>query len=308
MRSVRFDRRTAETTGTSPAYVDLGAVTAPSETPVLGMAGWIDHWPEAGRPLSERAADAAARGGGHLYGPEEGERPPANCEAIAVPAATDRPLRVRTSPPPFDGEPAISLLEVDLGLPWPEGEDGGPVPLGDPPVDRCGMVLGDARALDSFVGMDGEAVDGLADRTYRGRYEEETHAALGGERVVNTSRGSGPYGWLDLPLSEARATAERLRAWNRTGPGKGNGLMTDVGHTDHQRLRRAGWTRPLLNGIVDIAGCPVLGLHGVPGDHSVRHHGERAWGRVHPATLAPREGRTVLRWTVPPAAWPPGGS
>ncbi|GGT82332.1 hypothetical protein GCM10010272_28590 [Streptomyces lateritius] len=212
-------------------------------------------------------------------------------------------MRARTSPSPFDGEPTISVLEVDLGLPWPEGEDDRPVPLGDLPVDRCGMVLGDARALDSFVGMDGEAVDGLADLTYWGRYEEEAHAAFGGERIVNTSWGSGPYGWLDLPLSEARAIEERLRAWNRTGPGKGNGLMTDVaGHTDHHRLRRAGWTRPLLNGIVDIAGCPVLGLDWDPGDHSVRHHGERAWGQVYPATLAPREGRTVLRWTVPPAA------
>ncbi|MFF3315769.1 hypothetical protein ACFYV5_09660 [Streptomyces sp. NPDC003035] len=291
-----------DTLGTSRTYVDLGALTAPSGVLVLGGAGSIDQWPEVGRPLSERAGAVAASGGGHLYGPEGTEPAAWSCEAVAVPATTDRPLRVRarTSPSPFDGEPTVSVLEVDLGLPWPRSRDERPLPLGDLPVDRCGMVLGDARALDSFVGLAGESVDGLADLTYWGRYEEEAHAAFGGERIVNTAWGSGPYGWLDLPLPEARALAERLSAWNRTGPGRGIGLVTDVAaHTDYHRLHRAAWTRPLLDGIVDIAGCPVLGLDWDQGDHSVRHHGERAWGQVYPAALAPHEGGTVLRWTIP---------
>lgn len=50
----------------------------------------------------------------------------------------------------------------------------------------------------------------------------------------------------------------------------------------------------------DVAGCPVLGLGWDPGDHSMRHRGERLRGQVHPATLEPREGETVLRWTIPP--------
>ncbi|MFC9396670.1 hypothetical protein ACFTWS_26385 [Streptomyces sp. NPDC057027] len=37
-----------------------------------------------------------------------------------------------------------------------------------------------------------------------------------------------------------------------------------------------------------------------PGDHSVRHDGERPWGKVYPVTLAPDDGSTVLRWAIPP--------
>ncbi|MET9438682.1 hypothetical protein [Streptomyces sp. NPDC006551] len=71
-------------------------------------------------------------------------------------------------------------------------------------------------------------------------------------------------------------------------------------HTDYYRLQRASWPRPLLDGLVDLAGCKVLGLGWDPGDHSVRHHAERAGGQVYPATLEPRAGGTVLRWTIPP--------
>ncbi|MFJ6249501.1 MULTISPECIES: hypothetical protein [unclassified Streptomyces] len=53
----------------SEIFVDLGTVDAPSGVLVFGMAGWIDHWPELGRPLSERAKAAASSGGGHLLGP-----------------------------------------------------------------------------------------------------------------------------------------------------------------------------------------------------------------------------------------------
>ncbi|MFG2775232.1 hypothetical protein [Streptomyces sp. NPDC048350] len=286
---------------TTRAYTELGAVTAPSGALVLGKGGWIDWWPQVGRPLSERAGEAAARGGGHLYGPEGGEPSSWECEAVVVPAAQDRPLpvRARTSPSPFDGEPTISVLEVDLGLPWTEGRSDAPVVLGDLPVDRCGMVLGDACALDSFVGPDGESLDGLADLTYWGRYEKEAHAEFGGERIPQTSWGHGPYGWLDLPLPEAQALAARLRAWVGNGPGSGLVWAVEA-HTHAYRLVRAAWPRPLLDGLTDVAGCPVLGLGWDPGDHSLRHHGERAAGQVYPATLERVDGGTVLRWTVPP--------
>ncbi|MFF8264219.1 hypothetical protein [Streptomyces virginiae] len=47
--------------------IDLGVVTAPSGVLVLGMASWIDYWPQLGRPLSERASAAASVGGGHVH-------------------------------------------------------------------------------------------------------------------------------------------------------------------------------------------------------------------------------------------------
>ncbi|MDI5910747.1 MULTISPECIES: hypothetical protein [Streptomyces] len=46
--------------------VDLGTVNAPSGMLVLGMAGWIDYWPQAGGTLSERARIAIAAGGGAM--------------------------------------------------------------------------------------------------------------------------------------------------------------------------------------------------------------------------------------------------
>ncbi|MFJ3722732.1 hypothetical protein ACIPYQ_09175 [Streptomyces sp. NPDC090045] len=48
-------------------HIDLGVVTAPSGVLVLGMASWIDYWPQLGRPLSERASAAASVGGGHVH-------------------------------------------------------------------------------------------------------------------------------------------------------------------------------------------------------------------------------------------------
>ncbi|MFE1961377.1 hypothetical protein [Streptomyces sp. NPDC059479] len=283
--------------------VDLGAVTAPSGVLVLGMASWIDYWPQVGRPLSERARKAAVSGGGHLHGSEGSEPRAGTCEAIAVGAAAGRPLPVRaqTSASPFDGEPTIAVLEVGLGLPWTGSEDGEPLQLGDLPVDRCGMVLGDARALDGFTGLDGQSTDGLADVTYWGKYEDDIHEHFGGDRIPQHLSGYGPRGWLDLPLAEAEAIAEQLETWTREGPG--NGLMVAIdAHTDFHRFNRAGWNHPLLAGMIEVGGCSVLGLGWDPGDHSIRHRGERAYGQVYPATLEARADEAVLRWTIPPYA------
>lgn len=269
--------------------VDLGSVTAPSGVLVLGTAGWTDQRPESGAPLSVRAAAAVAAGGGHLCDDE--------AEAVAVPAAADRPLPVRaaTAPSLFDGQPVVSVLEVDLGLPWPGGHSDGPVPLGELPVDRCGTVVGDAVALDSFVGLGGESVDGLADLTYWGREVEAARAEFGGERIQRL--GGDLDGWLDLPEAEAWRLGERLQDWVRSGPG--TGLVHSVQrHTHFHLVERAGQNHPLLAGTLDLAGSRILGLGWDPGDHAVRHSGERAFGCVHPVALHRSGGSTVLRWTV----------
>ncbi|MFF2847598.1 hypothetical protein ACFVT5_14935 [Streptomyces sp. NPDC058001] len=278
----------------SENFVDLGKVNAPSGVLVLGMAGWIDQWRELGQPLSERARAAAATGGGHL---REGL-----CEAIAVPAADDRPLTVRasTSPSPFDEEPTIATLEISLGLPWPEPANrSAPVRLGDLPVDRCGMVVGDAAGLDAWTGMDDEPADGLADVFYWGRYADDAHAQFGGERIARYGV-DGPHGWLDLPVAEAAARAAELVAWRDRLHGKG--LMVSVDeHTDFHRFQRAGWHHPLHVGAIDVGGCQVLGIDWDQGDHSIRHHGERDAGQVYSVTLeADEAGTMVVRWTIPP--------
>ncbi|MGW6420272.1 hypothetical protein [Streptomyces sp. NPDC055055] len=275
----------------------LGSVTAPSGVLALGMAGAVDCWADSGRPLSARGLDAARAGGGHLHLPEDADPEEWYAEAVVVAAANDRPLPVRaeTAASPFDGEPTVSVLEVDLLLPWPAERGPDPVPLGDLPVDRCGMVVGDARALDGFVGLAGESVDGLADVTYWGLHKDAAHAEFGGEPLAYDSQ----YGHLDLPVDEATALAARLDAWVERGPGKGLMVAVDR-HSHYHLLHRAGGNRPLLAAVLDIDGCPVLGLGWDQGDHSVRHHGERPWGRVYPVVLAPRDGSTVLRWTIPP--------
>ncbi|WP_331772960.1 hypothetical protein OG948_56955 (plasmid) [Embleya sp. NBC_00888] len=278
----------------SETFVDLGFVDAPSGVLVLGMAGGIDHWRAPGRPLSTRAGVAASSGGGRLR--------EWLCEAVAVPAADDRRLRVRasTSPSPFDEEPTIATLEIGLGLPWPGTADRSvPVPLGDLPVDRCGMVVGDATGLDAWTGMADEPADGLADVSYWGRYADDAHARFGGERITRYGV-DGPRGWLDLPVAEAVARAAELDAWRDRFHGKGFMVSIDK-HTDFHRFRRAGRHHPLHVGAIEVGGCRVLGIEWDQGDHSIRHRGERGAGRVHPVTLEAGEaGEMVMRWTIPP--------
>lgn len=278
----------------SEIFVDLGSVNVPSGVLVLGMAGWIDQWPALGQPLSERAREAATAGGGHLQ--------EWLCEAVAVPAADDRPLAVRasTSPSPFDEEPTVATLEIGLGVPWPDTVDrSAPVRLGDLPVDRCGMVIGDAVGLDAWTGLAAESADGLADVTYWGRYEDEAHAEFGGERIARHGV-DGPHGWLDLPLAEATARAAELTAWRDRLHGKG--LMVSIDeHTDFYLCQRAGWHHPLRVRAIKVGGCEVLGIEWDQGDHAIRHNGERAAGQVYPVTLeADETGEMLLRWTIPP--------
>ncbi|MFF3598082.1 hypothetical protein [Kitasatospora indigofera] len=288
----------------SETSVDLGVVTTPSGALVLGMAGWIDQWPKHGDPLSVRATAAAEQGGGHLHEPADSASQEWFCEAVAVPAASDRPLKVRAQTwDSYDG-PVITVLEVDLGLPWPGDPGGEPIRLGDLPVDRCGMVLGDARALDSFVGLSGESIDGLADVAYWGKYEDDAHAQFGGTPTSQADGRGGPYRRLDLPLHEAHQLADQLRNWLSKGPRIGLVVSVDA-HTHFHLLDRAAETHPLLAGRIELDGSQVLQLGWDPGDHSMRHHGERAWDQVYAVTLEQAGTTTLLRWTIPTEAEEP---
>ncbi|MGW1563388.1 hypothetical protein ACWCQ1_43930, partial [Streptomyces sp. NPDC002144] len=83
----------------------------------------------------------------------------------------------------------------------------------------------------------------------------------------------------DLRLNPAPA----LRQARVTPPVVGPGPMVGVdAHSDFHRFDRAGWSHPLLAGTVDLDACQVLGLGWDPGDHSMRHRGERAYGHVYP--------------------------
>ncbi|MFZ3472463.1 DUF402 domain-containing protein [Streptomyces sp. 4.24] len=207
------------TVPTLPA-LPLGEVTAPSGVLVLGKAGWIDNRRDGDRPWSGQAFAAAAAGGGHVHDGEAAAPATWGHEAMAVPAAADRPLPVRawTAPSPFDGEPVISVLEVALGLPWDHATHGpGPVPLGDLPVDRCGMVLGDARALDAFEGRGGEWRADRADHPLRAGVVD-----VGGCRVLGLGwdggdhsmrhRGERAYGQV-YPVSLEERAGESVLRW-----------------------------------------------------------------------------------------------
>jgi len=116
----------------------------------------------------------------------------------------------RRSTAPSGGEPTIAVLEAGLGILWPSRAARDPVLLGDLPVDRSGMVLGGAGALDAFAGIGGPATYGLADLAYWGRHADAAHAVFGGEVLASPGR---PRGWLDLPAGQARALGAALAAW-----------------------------------------------------------------------------------------------
>ncbi|MGW1772881.1 DUF402 domain-containing protein [Streptomyces sp. NPDC002104] len=197
----------------------LGTVDAPSGVLLLGTGGWIGHRPDGDPPRSERALALAERGGGPLHDGGAAGPGPRGHEAVAVPAAAGRPLevRARTVPSPFDGEPVISTLETALGLPWTHGP--APVPLGDLPVDRRGMVLGDARALDAFAS--GDAAAGLLGRARRSHPLRTAAVEVGGCRVLGIGwdpgdpsvrhRGERAHGQVYPVTLEERAGESVLR-------------------------------------------------------------------------------------------------
>ena len=273
-------------------FVQVGEVTAPSGVLVLGMAGWIDYWSVIGEPLSHRAASAVKSGGGYLRQFE--------CEAVAVSAAADRllPVSAAVSASPFDDSLTIATLQVDLGHRW-NGADQTAVLLGDLPVDHCGMLIGDAVGLDSWNGIGGATIDGLADVTFWGKLAPQAHREFGGQDLAELGR-PGAFGLLDLPVSEAKQLADQLTTWEGDSRGRGVKVSIDE-HTHHHLVRRAGWAQPLHAATIEAAGCRVLGIGWSPGDHAMRHGGERAFGQVYPVTLERAgDGSTLLRWIIPP--------
>jgi hypothetical protein len=189
----------------------LGQVVAPSGTVVLACGGSLDAWAELGEPLSVRAMRAAEAGGASLRDRlAEAVAVPAGSGALTVTADT----RAGAYAPADDGD-AIAVLHIDLDLPWSAVSSGtDSVVLGDLPVDRCGMVIGDAHALDSWVGVvyGTQPVDGLADLTIWGKGEEETceHFDV---PLLPTSPVDGGRGWLDLPVEVANQRAAAINDW-----------------------------------------------------------------------------------------------
>jgi hypothetical protein len=273
----------------------LGEVDTPSGVVVLAMGGWVDEWPELGRPLSAQAMEAAARGGGHLH--------EWLCEAVAAPTVRGRhAVTAQTRPsvadPAFE---AIAAVDIGLGLPWQTHSNGqAPKFLGDLPVHRLGMVIGDAVALDSWVGLGSRerSIDGLADVAYDGRDREAVRARFGGE-WLRRFRGYGPYGWRDLPVDVAQEHKREIDAW--AGDADRRVSASVALHSHFHLADRAGWDHPLGAGVVDVAGCGVLFIGWEAEEYSMSHAGERANGMVYPVTVERKEsGEAVLRWTLLP--------
>lgn len=268
----------------------MGSVVAPSGVVVLGCGGFLDQWADLGETLSVRATRAAGEGGAHLRD--------WLAEAVAVPAGSGLlTVTARTRPGTYDETATIGTLDIDLNVPWsmvsatPE-----PVHLGDLPVDRSGMVVGDAVALDSWVGFLSSArtVDGLADLRIWGAGAEEACAEFRVPRVR-----AGEHGWLDLPIEVAHERAAAINQW-AVDRGHHAHLAHVDPHSHHHLGYRAGWSSPLGAGVVEVAGCPTLCVHWSPSELQ-RFTAGRAYGQVYPLTLEPVEGKAVLRWAIPPA-------
>jgi hypothetical protein len=192
-------------------------------------------------------------------------------------------------------------MPADLGLPWAavSGTDD-PLELGDLPIDANGMAIGDATALDSWVGfLHGQhSIDGSADLMFWGKGEDAVQAHFGGERMPRF-HGSEPNGWPDLPLEEARHRRDEINEW-AVSQGHYRHMAKVHLHSHTYLAQRAGWLHPLGAGSIDVAGCPILYICWDAGEHNMRHEGGRQYGQTYPVTLVPVSDRAVLRWTIPP--------
>lgn len=271
----------------------LGQVIAPSGAVVLACGGFLEEWGSLGEPLSVRAARAAETGGGALRD--------WLAEAVALPAGPGAlTVTAETRPGAYDpvkDDATIAVLQIDLDLPWSAvSAEAGPVALGDLPVDPTGMVVGDARALDSWVGfLYDETVDGLADVMIGGKGERGTCAHFG-VPLLPEHRG-GVHGWVDLPVEVARERAKTVNDWAAARGHYQYMARVDL-HSHHHLGGRAGWASPLGTGVIEVAGCPILCIAWSPIELQ-RFRGGRASGQVYPVTLEDVGGRAVLRWVIP---------
>lgn len=275
----------------------LAHLLVPSRAVVLACGGFLDQWRALGEPLSARSVRAAQAGGAHLRA--------WLAEAVAVPAGPGKlTVTAQTRPGTFEAAETIASIDVDLDLPWPAVSAGpAPVALGDLPVDPCGMVIGDAVALDSWVGFlpAARSVDGLADLRISGRGEEEAWSRYGA-RPLPAVRDRRLHGWLDLPVTVAFERAAEINEWAVTR-GHAAHLAFVEPHSHHHLAMRAGRLDPLGAGVIEVAGCGVLWA-GWPASELRRFTPGRSFGQTYPVTLENVEGRATLRWTIPPAAAP----
>jgi hypothetical protein len=273
--------------------VTLGRIVVPSGVVVLARAGSLDEWAELGEPLSVRAMQAAETGGAYL---RDGL-----AEAVAVPAGPAALMvTARTRPGAYEAIDTVAALDIDLDLPWSAvSARTEPVVLGDLPVDPCGMVIGDAVALDSWVGfLHGEhSVDGLADLRIWGKGDKEAWEHFGAQPIpaLHTNH---LHGWLDLPLEVAQERAAVINQWAVARGHYKHMANVDL-HSHHHLGWRAGWDNPLGAGVIEVAGSPVLCTAWSPSELQ-RFRAGRSPGQVCPLTLERVEGKAVLRWSIPP--------
>ncbi|MCI4066039.1 hypothetical protein MRQ36_27210 [Micromonospora sp. R77] len=273
--------------------VALGRVVVPSGTVVLACGGFVDQWADLGEPLSVRAMRAADEGGAHLQD--------WLVEVVAVPAGPGAlTVTARTRPGTYEKIDTISMLDIDLGLPWSAvsaGEE--PVVLGDLPVDPSGMVIGDAVALDSWVGFlpKARSIDGLADLRVWGRGDQEAWAHFGGQSFSGF-RTARLRGWLDLPVEVAYERAAAINRWAAARGHYAHMASVDL-HSHHHLGWRAGWQDPLGVGVIEVAGCPILCVGWAPSELQ-RFKAGRSFGQVYPLTLEHVAGRALLRWSISP--------
>lgn len=203
-----------------------------------------------------------------------------------MPAAPDGiTVTAQTRPGSYDADATIAVLDIDLNLPWSSVSAGtGPVALGDLPVDRCGMVIGDAVALDSWVGFlhGSRTVDGLADLRIWGRGAELARDHFGADPIPCFAIPI-MHGWLDLSVYVARERAAAINQWAVVHGHHRHLAGVDL-HSHHHLGWRAGWANPLGAGVIEVAGCPILCLAWSPSELQ-RFVGGRPTGQVYPVTL-----------------------
>jgi hypothetical protein len=86
------------------------------------------------------------------------------------------------------------------------------------------------------------------------------------------------------------------RAGNGCPPVRRRWLPQAAASVGPDRTRRHATGSPM-----SLPGHTVLRIGWDPGDHSMRHRGERAYGHVYPVTASPDDLRgPVLRWTIAP--------
>jgi hypothetical protein len=122
--------------------------------------------------------------------------------------------------------------------------------LGEAAVDFARLICMDRAAIDHWQHED--SLDQLADFVFSGRDEAALAKALGARRLPH---GDG-HGWLDLPLAEAEAKADRaaqLKAEHRWL------LTTNLRpHSHHAAAVAAARASPGGAGVLEVGGARVL--------------------------------------------------